>query len=485
MKLKIAILTLIAVFVICLAPLSQSMPALAADNVTAIATNDVDVNVEVIVQVPPPPPSLPDPPALPNPPAPSDPPGPPAPPPPPPPNPPAPNPPPVQPHPPVHPPAPAPPCPPSPTPPAHKPLPPKPVIQLKLPPLLPKFNKCCCDCCDCCCSCVSTCVTVCPPCPPSWDCYGCDDCYGCCDDCCNYNDCCDCCDCGYPCDCKITKAVCPPVISSFTASPSCVQQCQDVILKWTASNTEKVTLLPGIGAVPNTGSYKVSICSTTTYTLTASNNDGTVSASTTVTVYPSISNYDIGGQISGGTSEIATADTGSIFTSWFEGAREGSNSKLLFILLIAMLAAAAAGIVILVRKPALARAGSRSATALGYLPWVTSTMERTETPKTKTATAVGTAKFTTQDDGQIPVSGNGATLGRDNLRSYVPADKASLISREHVRVTCEGGKYYIEDLKSTNGTKVNGSAISAASKTPLNDGDVILLADVLNLTFRT
>jgi EAL domain-containing protein (putative c-di-GMP-specific phosphodiesterase class I) len=49
------------------------------------------------------------------------------------------------------------------------------------------------------------------------------------------------------------------------------------------------------------------------------------------------------------------------------------------------------------------------------------------------------------------------------------------VSREHARIVCEGGKYRVRDLGSTNGTFLNGRRIEEA---PLEDGDLLVLADV-------
>ncbi len=418
MKLKIAIIALVAALVMSTVPLFQSMPALAADNVTVDATSNVSVDVDITLEVPPPPP-------------PADP--------------------------------PAPPCPPPPAPPAPPPPPPGPSCEP--------------DCCDChapSCKCSPVCCATCPPCPPSWNCY-------------TY----------IPSRVVVVPKViiasppkpivCAPTISSFTANPSCVQRCEEVTLSWNVNNADTVTLSPGVGSVPSCGSHTISLCSTTTYVLTASNGTGSVSASTTVTVVPTLSaSYSIGSEVSSAdVSEdagIAAADTGSFLTSWLKS-DNGWNNSWLFILLILLLAAGTAAAVIFIRKPALAHAGGRSSTEVGYLPWSSPTMERTETAKTTSATAVGTAKFVSADGEQIPIAVNG-TMGRDSFRLLVPSGKTNLISREHLRISCENGAYYIEDLNSTNGSKLNGESIRGKGKTSLSDGDVVSLADVLTLTFK-
>ena len=75
-------------------------------------------------------------------------------------------------------------------------------------------------------------------------------------------------------------------------------------------------------------------------------------------------------------------------------------------------------------------------------------------------------------------------MGRNELRSFIDPDKASQISREHFRMYYEKGNYYIEDINSVNGTRINGSRITGKGRVLLNDGDVIAVADILSLTFN-
>ncbi len=424
MNLRKSILILTAALLVCSALLLQVTPVSAASDNT---TNEQEALLQAPPAPPPPPPAPPPPPPAPPPPPPP----PPAPPPPPP----APPPPPPPPPPPVPPPLPPPPPPP----------PPAPAPCWSLP-----------------------CYLGCPPCPPSWRCS----------------------------NCVLPRVViiepppqpivCAPVINSFTASPSYIQPCQTVVLTWNVSNADTVTLSPGIGSVPGSGSHSLTLGDTTTYTLTATNSAGSVSASTTVTAALHISTlYTGSGSETASGGNVADAGTGGILTLGFGGDNGTSNSWPLYVLLIGLLAVAAAAIVVFVaRKPAAAYAGHRAGTRVGYSSWSTSTLPATETPKTTPIDAGIAAKFIAADGGHIPISTNVGSLGRDDFRSLVMPDKASLISREHLRVDFEDGEYYIEDRHSTNGTKINGSRINDKGRFLLNDGDVIELADALTLTFR-
>lgn len=46
----------------------------------------------------------------------------------------------------------------------------------------------------------------------------------------------------------------------------------------------------------------------------------------------------------------------------------------------------------------------------------------------------------------------------------------STVSRFHVRITEEDGQYFLTDLNSTNGTKVNGRLLAANEKVVLSQG---------------
>lgn len=61
-------------------------------------------------------------------------------------------------------------------------------------------------------------------------------------------------------------------------------------------------------------------------------------------------------------------------------------------------------------------------------------------------------------------------VGRDPGAHFVLDD--SLTSRRHFRVVAEGGLYFVEDLGSTNGTRLNGRRVA---RERLGDGDRILV----------
>jgi serine/threonine protein kinase len=56
------------------------------------------------------------------------------------------------------------------------------------------------------------------------------------------------------------------------------------------------------------------------------------------------------------------------------------------------------------------------------------------------------------------------------------------VSRMHARLTCAEGRWYLEDLNSTNGTGVNGQALLPGEPVGLNDGDMIQFGS-MSVTF--
>ncbi len=68
----------------------------------------------------------------------------------------------------------------------------------------------------------------------------------------------------------------------------------------------------------------------------------------------------------------------------------------------------------------------------------------------------------------------GLTFGRADEFVDLVIDDAS-ISRRHVRFSLEGEQICIEDLNSSNGTRLNGTQIHAFKKCPINVGDLVVI----------
>jgi hypothetical protein len=90
-----------------------------------------------------------------------------------------------------------------------------------------------------------------------------------------------------------------------------------------------------------------------------------------------------------------------------------------------------------------------------------------------------TARLLVKPDREIQLSRSTETvIGRDSSNNGFVDDRQ--VSRHHARISCVDGDFWIEDLNSLNGTRVNGSAISSRQK--LVDKDQINVGDTI-LTF--
>ena len=261
-----------------------------------------------------------------------------------------------------------------------------------------------------------------------------------------------------------------PLITSFSSNQSYIQPGESAVLNWTTSNASDVTISPSAGSVAASGAFTVQPACTTTYTLTATGSGGTTSASTTVTVAPIVTAHSATTAVS--TPAVTTGQSSYSYddTPW-----------LMYLLLIAVLAVLAVAIVLIVtRKPAAARAATNAGN-----PSAPTTVS-TGTGMVTTPAANGhDAKLVASGGGQIDLGGKLGALGRRDFQSMVKADKADLISRQHVLLDYDDGHYYIEDKQSTNGTRLNGSAIKGTGRHMLNEGDTIELGNAVTLTFKT
>ncbi len=125
----------------------------------------------------------------------------------------------------------------------------------------------------------------------------------------------------------------PPVISSFSVSPSSITSGSSATLSWSVSGATLVSINNSVGDVTSLSTKSVSPTQTTTYTLTATNSSGSVTAQTTVTVnplLPTISNL-LGSNTTATTTQISwqtnVVTNGQVF--YGTTASYGSSSALL------------------------------------------------------------------------------------------------------------------------------------------------------------
>lgn len=95
------------------------------------------------------------------------------------------------------------------------------------------------------------------------------------------------------------------------------------------------------------------------------------------------------------------------------------------------------------------------------------------------------AKLVLPGAGEIPIPASGKTIGRADFIKLVSPEEAKFVSREHLKIVSEYGKYYIIDEGSTNGTRLNGTEIKELGKKELASNDEIVLGDAITLRFQT
>ncbi|HEX7364625.1 MAG TPA: FHA domain-containing protein [Dehalococcoidia bacterium] len=81
----------------------------------------------------------------------------------------------------------------------------------------------------------------------------------------------------------------------------------------------------------------------------------------------------------------------------------------------------------------------------------------------------------------ITLSGDPTFIERSDFNGTTSPDLLMKVSRQHILITCDRGKYYIKDYGrdgtgSTNHTRLNGIDIHGKTRKALKDGDKIELA---------
>jgi pSer/pThr/pTyr-binding forkhead associated (FHA) protein len=76
-------------------------------------------------------------------------------------------------------------------------------------------------------------------------------------------------------------------------------------------------------------------------------------------------------------------------------------------------------------------------------------------------------------------------FGRDDFAQCVPFAEANLISREQFRIRRTGRQFFIEDLASSGGTRVDGTRIRPNTSVVLTEGSKITLPNEMTLLFTT
>jgi hypothetical protein len=109
-----------------------------------------------------------------------------------------------------------------------------------------------------------------------------------------------------------------------------------------------------------------------------------------------------------------------------------------------------------------------------------------------TAVSRAYAYLKTQTDDLLPLESSSVIIGRKDAHAQIPLDldlsaydPGHALSRRHASIGREGPTYYLIDLNSTNGTRLNEVNLVPGRKMPLQDGDSIEFGLGMRVTFVT
>lgn len=79
---------------------------------------------------------------------------------------------------------------------------------------------------------------------------------------------------------------------------------------------------------------------------------------------------------------------------------------------------------------------------------------------------------------RLSMEGSRLVIGRDFVNIHGQNERVSTVSARHCEISINGGKLYVKDLRSTNGTFINGRAAAPEKSYELKDKDLLGIANV-------
>ena len=95
---------------------------------------------------------------------------------------------------------------------------------------------------------------------------------------------------------------------------------------------------------------------------------------------------------------------------------------------------------------------------------------------------VSFAQLILPNNNNIIVNGAERIIGREDFVGVVSTDKLLFIGKDHFKITKEHGGFYIQDMKTKNGTQLNEEDLLGDKKL-LNSGDEILVGKTLKIKY--
>jgi hypothetical protein len=94
------------------------------------------------------------------------------------------------------------------------------------------------------------------------------------------------------------------------------------------------------------------------------------------------------------------------------------------------------------------------------------------------------ARLVLPNNNNIIVDGAEKIIGREDFLGVITSDKLYFIGKDHFKIIRKEGSFYIEDLNTKNGTIINGLKLESGDLQRLYDGDEILIAQSLKITYN-
>lgn len=94
------------------------------------------------------------------------------------------------------------------------------------------------------------------------------------------------------------------------------------------------------------------------------------------------------------------------------------------------------------------------------------------------------AQLVLPNNDNIIVDGAEKVIGREDFLGVVTSDKLYFIGKDHFKITRKDSSFYIQDLNTKNGTTINGEQMQGTQTYRLNDGDEIMVAQSLSITYN-
>jgi hypothetical protein len=85
---------------------------------------------------------------------------------------------------------------------------------------------------------------------------------------------------------------------------------------------------------------------------------------------------------------------------------------------------------------------------------------------------------------EITITDYERIMGREDFIGLLTGDQLFFVGKKHFKLTKLDDGFYIEDMNTKNGTKINGEEIKGIGKVKLTEGDAILIANAFTVIYN-